>query len=62
MYKRQALDGAALAPKGEVAPLTGKGLEDLARGHMAAMAVIQRLSRRYDSAVLEQLILSLIHI
>jgi DNA gyrase subunit B len=51
-----ALDGAALAPKGVVAPLTGKGLEDLARGHMAAMAVIERLSRRYDSAVLEHLI------
>ncbi|MEI2781467.1 MAG: DNA topoisomerase (ATP-hydrolyzing) subunit B [Candidatus Competibacter sp.] len=51
-----ALDGAALAPKGEAAPLTGKALEELARGHMAAMAVIQRLSRRYDSAVLEQLI------
>ncbi len=51
-----ALDGATLVPRGDAAPLTGKGLEDLARGHMAAMAVIERLSRRYDSALLEQLI------
>ena len=51
-----ALDGATLVPRGDAAPLTGKGLEDLARGHMAAMAVIERLSRRYDSVLLERLI------
>ncbi len=52
-----ALDSAVLAPKGDVVPpLTGKTLEDLARNHMAVMAMIQRLSRRYDSALLEQLI------
>ncbi|HRD64573.1 MAG TPA: DNA topoisomerase (ATP-hydrolyzing) subunit B [Candidatus Competibacter sp.] len=51
-----ALDGAALISRGDAEPLTGKGLEDLARGHMAAMAVIERLSRRYDGALLEQLI------
>ncbi len=52
-----ALDGAVLATaKGDAAALTGKALEELARNHMAVMAVIQRLSRRYDSALLEQLI------
>jgi DNA gyrase subunit B len=51
-----ALDGAVLAPGGAVPPLTGKALEDLARNHVAVMALIQRLSRRYDGALLEQLI------
>ena len=51
-----ALEGAVLIPKGNAEPLSGKGLEDLARNHMAAVAVIERLSRRYDSMLLEQLI------
>ncbi len=51
-----ALEGAVLTPKGNAEPLSGKGLEDLARNHMAAVAVIERLSRRYDSMLLEQLI------
>jgi DNA gyrase subunit B len=51
-----ALDGAVLAPGGDIPPLTGKALEDLARNHVAVMALIQRLSRRYDGALLEQLI------
>ncbi|HRF62248.1 MAG TPA: DNA topoisomerase (ATP-hydrolyzing) subunit B [Candidatus Competibacter sp.] len=51
-----ALEGAVLVPKGNAEPLSGKRLEDLARNHMAAVAVIERLSRRYDSMLLEQLI------
>ncbi len=50
-----ALDGASLTA-GEAEPLTGAVLEELARGYMAVMAMIQRLSRRYDSLLLEQLI------
>ena len=50
-----ALDGASLTA-GEAEPLTGAALEELARGYMAVMAMIQRLSRRYDSLLLEQLI------
>ncbi|MDS4022144.1 MAG: DNA topoisomerase (ATP-hydrolyzing) subunit B [Candidatus Competibacter sp.] len=51
-----ALDGAVLAPGNDGPPLTGKALEDLARGHMAVAALIGRLSRRYDAALLERLI------
>jgi DNA gyrase subunit B len=50
-----ALDGAALAT-GEESPLTGTVLEELARGYMAVMATIGRLSRRYDGALLGQLV------
>ncbi len=50
-----ALDGAALVT-GEEPPLTGAVLEELARGYTAVMATIRRLSRRYDGALLEQLI------
>ena len=53
---RAALDEAALTPRNVIAPLTGKALESLARDYMKATALIQRLSRRYDSAVLEQII------
>ncbi|MFO7641225.1 MAG: DNA gyrase subunit B, partial [Candidatus Competibacteraceae bacterium] len=52
---QMALDGASLA-NGENPPLTGTALEELARGYMAVMAIVQRLSRRYDSTLLEQLI------
>jgi DNA gyrase subunit B len=50
-----ALDGAALVA-GEKPPLTGTALAELARAYVAVMATIQRLARRYDSALLEQLI------
>jgi DNA gyrase subunit B len=53
---RAALDGAALTPGNERPPVTGKVLENLARDHLRAMALIQRLSRRYDGGLLEQLI------
>ncbi|KAB2935972.1 MAG: DNA topoisomerase (ATP-hydrolyzing) subunit B [Candidatus Contendobacter sp.] len=50
-----ALEGAALVV-GEKPTLTGTALEELARAYMAVMATIRRLSRRYDGALLEQLI------
>ena len=50
-----ALDGASLV-NGENPPLTGTTLEELARGYMTVTAIIQRLSRRYDNVLLEQLI------
>ena len=51
-----ALDGASLTPGEGTASLTGAVLEDLARSYMAVMTMIRRLSRRYDSLLLEQLI------
>ncbi|MFO1371608.1 MAG: DNA topoisomerase (ATP-hydrolyzing) subunit B [Candidatus Competibacteraceae bacterium] len=52
-----ALDGAVMtAGNSDIPPLTEMVLEDLARNHMAVMAMIQRLARRYDSVLLEQLI------
>jgi len=53
---RAALDEAVLTPRNATPPFTGKALESLARDYMRATALIQRLARRYDSAVLEQLI------
>jgi DNA gyrase subunit B len=50
-----ALEGAALVAGGKP-PLTGAALEELARAYVAVMATIQRLSRRYDGSLLEQLI------
>ncbi len=52
---RTALEGAVLVA-GDKPPLTGTALEELARAYMAVVATIQRLSRRYDGALLEQLI------
>jgi DNA gyrase subunit B len=51
-----ALDGAALTVGSDAPPLSGAALEELAREHMRVMALIQRLSRRYDGALLEQLV------
>jgi DNA gyrase subunit B len=50
-----ALEGAALVA-GEKLSASGAVLEELARAYVAVMATIQRLSRRYDGALLEQLI------
>lgn len=52
-----ALEGAALLTRSSIGTsVTGEALETLARDYMAAKTVIQRLSRRYDNALLEQLI------
>jgi DNA gyrase subunit B len=53
---QMALDGASLATGNGSPPLNGTFMEQLARDHMAVMALIQRLSRRYDPTLLEQLV------
>ncbi len=53
---QNALNGASLVIGAEAPPLSGTGLEDLARSHMVVMTLIQRLARRYDEDLLEQLI------
>ena len=51
-----ALEGAALHVNAEAPPLSGTGLEALARKYMEVQAIIRRWSRRYDDRLLEQLI------
>ncbi len=51
-----ALDGASLRVSAHAPPLSGPSLEDLARHHMAVMAMIRRLAQRYDAGLLERLI------
>jgi DNA gyrase subunit B len=51
-----ALEGAALHVNAEAPPLSGSGLELLARKYMEVMSIIKRWSRRYDDRLLEQLI------
>lgn len=51
-----ALDGAALHPGADVAPIAGSALELLARRYMEVQAIIRRWARRYDERLLEQLI------
>ena len=51
-----ALEGAALHVNSAAPPLTGSGLELLARKYMEVQAIIRRWSRRYDDRLLEQLI------
>ncbi len=53
---RSALDNAALHVNATDPPLTGDALGALAGQFIVVMGIIQRLSRRYDSVVLEQLI------
>jgi DNA gyrase subunit B len=50
-----ALDGAALFVNAEAPPLSGPALETLANEHIAVEAVLSRLSRRYDEAVLRSI-------
>ncbi len=51
-----AIDEAALYVNDGAPPLTGSGLEMLARQYMEVQAIIRRWSRRYDARLLEQLI------
>jgi DNA gyrase subunit B len=51
-----ALTGAVVVLGESLPPLSGVGLEDLARNYMAVMGMIQRLSRRYDSQLLQWLV------
>ena len=47
-----AMDNAALHVNSEAPPLSGVGLEALAREHIAVENIIGRLSKRYDEVVL----------
>ena len=51
-----AIDEAGLHVSAEAPPLSGTGLELLARQYMEVQAIIKRLTRRYDARVLEQMI------
>jgi len=50
-----ALDDAALHVNEEAPPLSGAGLEALAKEHMAVERIMTRLEQRYDEAVLRAL-------
>jgi DNA gyrase subunit B len=51
-----ALDNAALFVNSGAPPLSGQGLEQLARKYTEVQAIIKRWSRRYDDRLLDQLI------
>jgi DNA gyrase subunit B len=51
-----ALEGAGLHVNSLAPPMSGSGLELLARKYMEVQAIIKRWSRRYDDRLLEQLI------
>jgi DNA gyrase subunit B len=51
-----AIENASLHVNAEAPPLSGSGLEALARKYMEVQAIIKRWSRRYDDRLLEQLI------
>jgi DNA gyrase subunit B len=51
-----AIDGAALHVNAEAPPLSGLGLESLARKYVEVEGIIRRWARRYDERFLEQLL------
>ena len=51
-----AIDGAALHVNAEAPPLSGLGLESLARKYVEVQAIVHRWARRYDERFLEQLL------
>jgi DNA gyrase subunit B len=51
-----AIDGAALHVNADAPPLSGLGLESLARKYVEVQAIVQRWARRYDERFLEQLL------
>jgi DNA gyrase subunit B len=51
-----AIDGAALHVSADAPPLTGLGLETLARRYVEVEAIVHRWARRYDERFLEQLL------
>ncbi|MEO8018296.1 MAG: DNA topoisomerase (ATP-hydrolyzing) subunit B [Pseudomonadota bacterium] len=56
MLLASALDDAALHVNNAAPPLSGPGLEALARQYMEVQAIIKRWARRYDERLLDQLI------
>jgi DNA gyrase subunit B len=51
-----AIDGAALHVNADAPPLSGLGLESLARKYEEVQAIVARWARRYDERFLEQLL------
>jgi DNA gyrase subunit B len=51
-----AIDGAALHVNADAPPLSGLGLESLARKYVEVQAIVHRWARRYDERFLEQLL------
>jgi DNA gyrase subunit B len=51
-----AVEGAALHVNADAPPLSGLGLESLARKYVEVQAIVRRWSRRYDDRFLEQLL------
>jgi DNA gyrase subunit B len=51
-----AVDGAELHVTAEAPPLSGIGLESLARKYVEVQAIVRRWARRYDERFLEQLL------
>ena len=51
-----AIDGAALHVTADAPPLSGLGLESLARKYVEVQAIVRRWARRYDERFLEQLL------
>jgi DNA gyrase subunit B len=51
-----AVDGAALHVSAEAPPMSGLGLESLARKYVEVQAIVKRWARRYDERFLEQLL------
>jgi DNA gyrase subunit B len=56
MLLASALDDAQLHVNGAAPPLSGPGLQGLARQYMEVQAIIKRWARRYDERLLDQLI------
>jgi DNA gyrase subunit B len=51
-----AVDGAALHVNADAPPMSGLGLENLARKYVEVQAIVKRWARRYDERFLEQLL------
>jgi DNA gyrase subunit B len=51
-----AIEGAALHVNADAPPLSGLGLESLARKYVEVQAIVHRWARRYDDRFLEQLL------
>ncbi len=53
---QQAIDGARLHVTADSPAISGEALEHLARAHLAARIVIERLTRRFDRSAIEHLL------
>jgi DNA gyrase subunit B len=53
---QQAIDGARLHVSADSPAISGEALEQLARAHLGARVVIDRLARRFDRAAIEHLL------